>query len=270
MVIAMLDAAARCRLQKATRFADVRCYDEVGSTNDEVATEARAGAAEGLVVVADHQRAGRGRRGRIWSAPARSSLLASVLLRPALPPRLLYLVGAVVSLAAADACRAVAGVDVRLKWPNDLVVEGRKLGGVLVETELHRGRVVAAVAGLGLNVWWPEGLPSGLAQEATTLGELTGRAVSRPALLVALLEALETRYRALGGPRGQQAQAAELRRRCVTLGQAVRVELAGGDLEGRSFTGVAVAIDPGGHLLVEDRGQRRAVAAADVIHLRPG
>jgi BirA family biotin operon repressor/biotin-[acetyl-CoA-carboxylase] ligase len=264
----VLDPAARSRLAAATRFADLRFLDSVDSTNDYVAREARIGAPEGLVVVADHQEAGRGRRGRRWSAPRGSSLLVSILLRPALPASHLHLVGVVVSLSAADACGSVAGVDVRLKWPNDLVAEGRKLGGVLVETQLAGDQVRAAVAGIGLNVWWPQGLPPELADEATTLGQLTDRTVRRPALLVALLESLETRYASLESRSGQAAQLDDYRRRCDTLGRAVRVELAGGGPPPASFTGIAVDLDAEGHLVVEDSGQARVVAAADVVHLR--
>jgi BirA family biotin operon repressor/biotin-[acetyl-CoA-carboxylase] ligase len=265
MVSAVLEWAARRRLEKATRFGDVRFLASVGSTNDRVSGEARAGAGEGLVVVADHQEAGRGRRGRTWTAPPGSSLLASILLRPGLPAARLHLVGAVVSLSAADACRAVAGVEVGVKWPNDLVSGGRKLGGVLVEAELRAGRAQAVVAGVGLNVWWPGGLPPALAGEAVTLGELAGRAVPRADLLVSLLEALEARYRDLANPAGQDAQAGEYRRRCTTLGQRVRVELAG-----ETLTGTAIAIDAHGSLVVDGVDGRRAVAAADVAHLRRG
>jgi BirA family biotin operon repressor/biotin-[acetyl-CoA-carboxylase] ligase len=268
MVIAVLDPAARSRLATVTRFADLRFLDSVDSTNDYVAREARLGAPEGLVVVADHQEAGRGRRGRRWSAPRGSSLLASILLRPTLPAGRLHLIGVVVSLSAADACRIVAGVDVGLKWPNDLVANGRKLGGVLVETELAGDQARAAVAGIGLNVWWPEGLPPELAEEATTLGQLTAGTVRRPALLVALLESLEARYASLESRSGQAAQLDDYRGRCDTLGRAVRVELAGEGQGPASFTGIAVDLDAEGYLVVEYGGQARVVTAADVVHLR--
>lgn len=267
MVTAVLDPAARSRLAAATRFVDIRFFESIDSTNDYVAREAQAGAPEGLVALADHQEAGRGRRGRRWDAPRGSSLLVSILLRPDLPARRLHLLGAVAALSAADACGAVAGVEARLKWPNDLVVAGRKLGGVLVETELSKGRVRAAVVGIGLNVWWPQGLASELADEATTLGQLTGKEVPRPALLVTLLEGLEARYAELERPCGPEAQLDDYRGRCDTLGRLVRVELSGGSPP-RSFTGIAVDVDAEGHLVVEDRGRPVAVAAADVVHVR--
>jgi BirA family biotin operon repressor/biotin-[acetyl-CoA-carboxylase] ligase len=267
MVTAVLDPAARSRLAAATRFVDIRFFDSIDSTNDYVAGEARVGAAEGLVAVADQQEAGRGRLGRRWDAPKGSSLLVSALLRPFLPAGRLHLVGVVAALAAADACGAVAGVEARLKWPNDLVVDGRKLGGVLVETELSRGRATAAVVGIGLNVWWPDGLPPELADGATTLGQLTGTKVPRAALLVALLEGLEARYARLERPSGQEAELGDYRYRCETLGRLVRVELSGAG-QPQSFTGTAVDINAEGHLVVDDGARLVVVAAADVVHLR--
>lgn len=267
MVTAVLDPAARSRLAAVSRFVDIRFFDSIDSTNDYVAREARAGAAEGLVAVADHQATGRGRRGRRWDAPRGSSLLVSVLLRPRLPASRLHLIGVVAALSTADACRAVAGVEARLKWPNDLLADGRKLGGVLVETELSNRRAKMAVAGIGLNVWWPEGLPPGLAEGAITLGQLTGNEVPRPALLVALLERLETRYAKLERPCGAEAQLEDYRSRCDTLGRLVRVEQSS-ERGPRSFTGTAVDVNAEGNLVVDDGDRPLVVSAAEVVHLR--
>src|ERR1700731_1016213 len=114
---------------------DVHWRSWVASTNAVAMEMARAGAPEGLVVVADHQTAGRGRLGRSWESPPGASLLASILLRPVLPPARLALCAGAVALAAADACAALTGVEPRLKWPNDLVVGGRKLAGILAESD---------------------------------------------------------------------------------------------------------------------------------------
>ena len=209
-----------------SRFSDVRWFDEVDSTNRMAAKLARAGAPHGVVVGADHQTAGRGRRGRSWESRPGSSLLVSVILRPV--PALTSLTAGV---AAAEACRA-AGVDVRLKWPNDVLSGDRKVGGIL--SELVGG---AAVVGLGLNLKWA---PPGAAH--------LGPAVDRTALLGGYLAALDAtddvlgRYRAL----------------CSTLGRRVRVELLGS-----VFEGVAEDVDDQGRLVVDGRG----IAAGDVVHL---
>lgn len=251
----MLDAGARSRLS-ATRFSDVRWQASVGSTNTEVVAAARQGAPEGLVMVADHQDGGRGRLGRSWVEPPCSGLLVSVLLRPPLDADHLHLAVAVVALAAADACDAVAGVRAVLKWPNDLLVGGAKLAGVLAEAI-----PAAVVVGIGINASWPSDvdLPPG----ATALDRHSDAEVSRAGLLVAMLEFLEPRRAALDHPAGRAAQAADYRRRCDTVGQAVRVELGE-----ESFTGVAADISPEGHLLVEVGTCLRRVSAADVVHLR--
>jgi len=260
----VLDAGARTALA-ATRFSDVRWFPELDSTNRYLLQEARSGASEGLVAVADHQSAGRGRLGRVWVAPPGASLLLSVLFRPRLDPERLHLVTAAVALAAADACRDEAGVAADLKWPNDLMADGRKLAGVLAEADLAGGsdRATAVVVGIGINVNWPEPLPEELASIAVSLNRLAGRTVDRAALLVGLLRSLDRRYTSLGEDGGRQV-AAEYRARCATVGQLVRVELAD-----ETFTGRAMDVSDEGHLLVDVGACTRTVSAGDVVHLRP-
>ena len=248
----------------ATRFGDVRWFPEIDSTNRWVLEQARAGAPEGLVAVADHQTAGRGRLGRTWAAPPGASLLASVLLRPHLPPDSLHLVTAAVALAASDACRSGAGVEPGLKWPNDLLVGDRKLAGVLAEADLGSAGGPAVVVGIGINVNWPDPLPEELEAIATSLDRAAGRPVDREALLVDLLVGLERRYAGLGHEGGRAALASEYRARCSTIGRAVRVELAD-----ESFTGTACDVNDAGQLLVTTDVCLRTVSAGDVVHLRP-
>jgi BirA family biotin operon repressor/biotin-[acetyl-CoA-carboxylase] ligase len=249
------------------RFTSVVRLAEVDSTNRVALAEARRGAPEGLVVVADHQHAGRGRRGRRWVSPPGASLLCSVLFRPPLRREELHLVPSALSLAALDAVEATSGLRASLKWPNDLVAGPRKLGGVLAE--LAEGVPVAVVVGIGVNLAWPAGgPPSGgeLARElagATTLEAETGRAVAPGTLLDALLAALERRYETLLAPQGVAATAAAYEAACATLGQRVRVEL-----EGEVLLGRAVRLAPDGRLVValEGGGERR-LEVGDVVHL---
>lgn len=253
----------------ATRFVDVRHLSSIDSTNRYVLDEARAGAPEGLVVVADHQTAGRGRLGRRWEAPPGSNLLVSVLLRPPLDPDRVQLAASVVALAAADAVREVSGLELGIKWPNDLLAaDGRKVAGILAEADLApAGRPPVVVVGLGLNVNWPASdadLPLELVGSATSLAQQTGRVTDRDQLLTSLLEHLEPRVGDLASSEGRDRQAAELRCRCVTLGRRVRVDLAEGAIEG-----VASDITPDGHLVVDVGGTTRTVVAGDVVHLRP-
>ena len=255
----MVEQSARLALA-GTRFSDVRWHEELASTNQTVIELARSGAAEGVVVVADHQTAGRGRRGRRWQAPPRSSLLVSVLLRPALPQAHVALTSLALALAASDACDEVAGVRPLLKWPNDLVVEDRKVGGILGETVLDGGGMAVAL-GIGLNVNWGADPPPA---PGVALDQLAGWVIDRSALLVALLRHLDLRYDEVQTPGGTTGLLADYRAKSATLDRRVRVELWAGAVEG-----VAVDITPEGHLVVDEEGRLRVVAAGDVVHLRP-
>lgn len=246
----IVDQRTLARLAETTRFADVREFESIGSTNTYLLGEARAGAAQGMVAVADHQTAGRGRLGRSWTAPPGTSLLVSVLLRPThLASDRRYLTTAAFALAAAQACEAVAGVVPEIKWPNDLMVGDRKLAGILAETERD-----AVVVGMGINVG--SAPPGGISVE-----ELAGRPVDRGEMLTATLEAFEGWYR---DPNPQRVVSA-YREACATIGRHIRVELPNGQLTGR-----AQSIDDRGHLVVRtDAGALVDLASGDVVHVRP-
>lgn len=245
-----------------TRFGTVRIFDELGSTNTALMEEARAGAREGLVVVADHQTAGRGRLGRTWSAEPGTALLVSVLLRPPLPAEEMSVVLMAAGLAACDGVEAAAGFRPGLKWPNDLVVGDRKLAGLL--TESTGGNDPGVVLGLGVNVS-AGAYPAELAGEATSCEEEAGRAVDREELLTGLLIALELRYATAVGPDGLQATLAAYRADSATVGRRVRVALTAGDQVEGEAAGVA---DDGRLLVVDDAGAEHLIHVGDVKHLR--
>ena len=282
-----------------TRFSDVAWYAEIGSTNTELLARARAGAPEGLVMIADLQTAGRGRRGRRWTAPAGTSLMMSVLLRPphaSLPPSRASLVTLAVALAAADACDRTTGVRPSLKWPNDLVVSrvhdpdrpdrpdqpDRKVAGILAESIVSDGRLEALVVGMGLNTGWPK-VPAELAAVATSLNLESGVPVDRTLLARRVLEGFERRYAGLcSGDGGNGAALLDEARRCsATLGRRVRIEFdaaaprvpSAADAPRRADTnalsGIATDLDADGRLLVTDPGGvTHTVAVGDVVHLR--
>jgi BirA family biotin operon repressor/biotin-[acetyl-CoA-carboxylase] ligase len=263
-----------------TRFGEVRHFATVDSTNRYLIDEA-ARAPDGLVVVADYQSAGRGRLGRSWEAPAGSNLLVSVLLRPALPAERLSACTRAVALAAAEACRG-AGLDPELKWPNDLMVAGRKLAGILAESIPGAvGRDV--VVGLGLNVTWPppdhavtddqpsthdravaSGPAGSVAALATSLWRETGRRLHPNEVLASVLEALDSRIGDLETPAGMARQADEYRRRCATLGRPVRVVLPG-----EVVSGIALDITHDGLLVVDVGDGTRTISAGDVYDGSP-
>jgi BirA family biotin operon repressor/biotin-[acetyl-CoA-carboxylase] ligase len=238
---------------------EIRWFDEIDSTNTYVREQARLGAPAGLVAVADHQTAGRGRLGRSWESPPGANLLASVLLRPALAPAELHLCTVAVALAAIDACQEVAGVAAMLKWPNDLLVDGAKVAGILAEAEFQGDDLAGVVVGIGINVGWPG--PPGAG--GTSLESAGGSPVDRRVLLDRLLGALSGRRATLEDATRRPALADEGRRRCATLGQLVRVTLANEDITGR-----AVAVDDSGRLVVQTPAGPRTVTAGDVVHLR--
>jgi BirA family biotin operon repressor/biotin-[acetyl-CoA-carboxylase] ligase len=236
----------------------IRRFDTIDSTNRWLLDEARAGAAEGLVAVADEQTSGRGRRGREWIAPPGSSLLVSVLLRPPLDASRVHLVTAAAALALADAVEAVSGVRPDLKWPNDLVVAERKLAGILTEVEVdENGAVRAVVVGAGCNVQW-DTFPPELSDLATACNVEAGGPVDRTAILDEYLAQLLKRIA------GLREVAADYGRRVCTLGRRVRVTLPD-----REVVGAAIGLDDLGRLVVRtDDGETVTVTVGDVEHLR--
>jgi BirA family biotin operon repressor/biotin-[acetyl-CoA-carboxylase] ligase len=238
-------------------------HAETDSTMRRAAELAAGETAEGYTVLADVQTSGRGRRGRSWVAPPGSSLLCSVLLRPALPPSRLPLLPLVAGLALAEAVTPhVQAVEVALKWPNDLLAGGRKAGGVLTEA-IAPG---AVVLGVGLNVDW-RGVerPAGL-EGTTSLAEAAGGPVDRWRVFAGFVGVLGNRYRAwLAAP---LAFLDAYRARSATLGRPVLVTLPGRE---QPLRGVAEELTDQGALLVRDAaGVRHAVLAGDVEHVRPG
>lgn len=248
------------QLDLDTDFVGRKClfFREIGSTSDAARQLGLEGAEEGTLVLADHQTAGRGRLGRRWDAPPGSSLLLSLIFRPPLAPDQVQRLTMVCGLAVVDAVATTTGLQAGLKWPNDVLVGGGKVGGILSEVELRGERVDFAVVGIGLNVNLKPGqLPEGLAVPASSLSSELGRPVDRLALLRALLQAVEQRYLALcqgASPHQEWAQ------RLTTLGQTVIVSLGEERLEG-----VAEGVAASGALLLRlADGQQRIILAGDV------
>jgi BirA family biotin operon repressor/biotin-[acetyl-CoA-carboxylase] ligase len=249
----------------ARRFGRIEWVGRTGSTNTDLLGRARDGAPE-QVLVADEQTAGRGRLGRTWQAPPGASLLCSVLIREPIAATGASRTTMALGVAAAEAVADVAAVELGLKWPNDLVARAAgedatdlKVSGMLAESVVEGDVVAAVVAGIGINVNWPEALPADLASTATSLAHLAGHDVDRTDLLVAMLVRLEAWLAS-----SPQDLLDAHRERSATLGRTVRIEQAA-----ESWTGTAVDVAPDGALVVEVGGTRRSVHAGDVIHLRP-
>ena len=238
---------------------EIRVVDETASTNADVCAAAEDGAAEGLVVVAERQTGGRGRLGREWESPARAGVLLSLLVRPALPAARLSLLPLMTGVAVTEAVRAVAELPAMLKWPNDVLVDGRKLGGILTE----RTAAGAVVVGVGLNVSTrPEELP---VPTATSM-QIAGGATDRESLVKEILRAFERRYLAFVGAGGAATSVLpSYREVCDTIGREVVVQLP----DGASVRGTAVTVDDSGMLVVRGGdGVEHAWSAGDVVHDR--
>ncbi|MFF4832184.1 biotin--[acetyl-CoA-carboxylase] ligase [Streptomyces sp. NPDC001315] len=266
-----LNAAAlrRALVREGGLWTEVEVVQQTGSTNsDLVARAVGLKAAEGAVLVAEEQNAGRGRLDRQWTAPARSGLFFSVLLRPSdVPVARWGWLPLLTGVAVATGLARAAGVDTALKWPNDLLVtiggEERKAGGILAERAGDDGVVV----GVGINVTLrAEELPVPQAGSLALAGAVT---TDRDPLLRAVLRSLEDwygRWRDAGGDPEASGLQETYAAGCATLGRTVRAELPGD----RSIVGEAVAVDGDGRLvLATGEGVQEPVGAGDIVHLRP-
>lgn len=235
--------------------------DECDSTNDDAARLARAGARHGTIVVARAQRAGRGRDGRSWASPRDAGLYLSAVIRPPLPlvdvPPMTLAIG----VGVCDAIRAV-GAPAELKWPNDALVHGRKLAGVLVEAHSQGQRLDAVIVGIGVNLT-AAALPPEVAATATSLEKATGGSVDRAAfidLLLAHVERWIDRYIASG-----MAVIAPAWRERMVAGIAARARV-----DGNEVCGEVAGLDGDGALVLRDAtGRLHRVRSGDVEVVKP-
>jgi BirA family transcriptional regulator, biotin operon repressor / biotin---[acetyl-CoA-carboxylase] ligase len=266
-------ALARALITDTGLWRKIRVVDETASTNADVVAAAGRGAAEGMVLVAESQTAGRGRLNRSWVAPPRSGLTFSVLLRPqsVAATRWAWL-PLLTGVAVARAVSKLTELDARLKWPNDILVPDRvpglapagpaerKVAGILVERAGN-----AAVVGIGLNVSTRVAeLP---VETATSLALAGAASTDRDPLLRAILRELATAYQSWQAAAGDPAASGlreAYRERCATLGRPVRVQLP----DGATLAGDAVDIDDAGRLVVRGPDGEVAVGAGDVVHVR--
>ncbi|MQS07955.1 biotin--[acetyl-CoA-carboxylase] ligase [Streptomyces alkaliphilus] len=252
-------------------WAALEVLESTGSTNADLAERARAGTAvPGTVLIAEEQTGGRGRLGRSWNAPARSGLFLSVLLSPRVPGERWGWLPLLAGVAAAEALARTGGIDTALKWPNDLLitVEGgeRKVGGILAERVPTPSGEPMAVLGIGINVSLrADELPVPGAGSLVLAG---APGTDRNPLLRAVLRNLADRLRRweeAGGDPVTGGISGAYTAGCATLDREVRAELPGGD----EVIGRAIALDGDGRLVIRTGdGVRRAVSAADVVHLR--
>jgi BirA family biotin operon repressor/biotin-[acetyl-CoA-carboxylase] ligase len=240
---------------------DIRVFQETASTNDVAERLARDGVKEGIVVFAESQTKGRGRLGRKWTSPPKRGLWFSVLLRPDLRPQEATRLTIASVTALARAIRAQTGVVPQIKWPNDILLRGKKVAGILTEMGAETDRVKHIILGMGVNVNHTAGdFPADLRKIATSLKLETGDSVDRPALAAVILRELDRDYARACSPKFA-ALADEWEAQCVTLGRNVTIHV--GD---RTIAGRAEALDDDGALLVRTQhGRLERIIGGDVI-----
>jgi BirA family transcriptional regulator, biotin operon repressor / biotin---[acetyl-CoA-carboxylase] ligase len=250
--------------QVAGIAAPVHFLKVTGSTNTDLLELARQGAPEWTLVVAGEQRSGRGRLGRTWASPEGRSLLASILLRPRVAPEDAPLLSLLAAVCMIRAIRSSNGVDVTCKWPNDLVVGNRKLGGILAEANVNsEGGLSFVVIGTGVNVAEePEDFASDIRPTATSILMEGGRAYG-----IALLREYLRELRATYMPAGEHLRTdvlEEYRSACSTIGRdVIATTTAGQEVVGR-----AIGIGESGELLVKSGSHTEVVGFGEVLHLR--
>ena len=229
-------------------------HPAIASTNTEAMALARQGATEGTLVTTDEQTSGRGRLGRVWQSLPNEQLALSFVLHPAFPPHFLVMASA---LAVAEAIEAPTGLRPEIKWPNDVLIAGRKVCGILIETSER-----IAVLGIGLNVNGSLAGDPELAARATTLADALGHPTAREPLFIELIQRLDGLYATLkmGGEQTRRQIRTAWRERLATIGKQVTIQQIG-----RAITGVARDVDESGALIVETyEGRRETINWGDV------
>lgn len=246
----------------------IRYFEEIGSTNTEALVWAAGGGPEGGVVVADHQTGGRGRWDRSWFSAPGKLLQFSLILRPNIEPSRHGLITAGLGVAVATAIRELTNLPVEIKWPNDVVFEGRKLAGMLVESTMGERGIDAAICGIGINVHLePDDLPYELKDRASSLAieleaEGLGAAPRRVDLLAAILRGIERRYPAMMGEASDLLF--EARGLSSVLGRSVIVRAA----DGSTLEGTAEGFEPDGALRLVVDGKATSVHVGEIEQLR--
>ena len=238
----------------------IHYFDSISSTMDAAVELGMKGAPEGTMVLTEAQTKGRGRMGRIWFSPKYKGIYLSLVLRPKITPNQAPVLTLLTAVAVCEAIKEYAGLDAQIKWPNDIFVKNKKLGGILTELNAETDRVRFIVIGMGLNV---NNDKKALISGATSLKEQNQESVSRVGLLQEILHKLEDNY-LLFQAKGPSVIIKKWREYSLTLGKRVKVYCQKEHIEGEAFD---IDID-GGLLIRKDTGTTEKVMSGDVIHCR--
>jgi len=232
-------------------------FESIDSTNQCAKTLADTGAVDGTVVVADHQTSGRGRQGRTWESPPNSNLLLSIILRLPAEKQDAGLLTFLAAVSVARALEAVTSLHVECKWPNDLLLNGKKCCGILLENSFQGGRLLYSVVGVGININQAE-FPGTLKNVATSIAVETGKLHERLEILRAILRSFDSLYREMHNS-GFDRILREWNSRCTMFGRRVALESAD-----RPVAGIAVGLSPDGGLVLQTSEGERVVHAGDI------
>jgi len=245
-------------------------FESVDSTNDSaMEIGAKREYPEGIVVIADAQKSGKGRLGRSWISPPDGNLYFTLLLRPSFPPREAPLLTLMAAVAVVSAIRDNTGLEAVIKWPNDILAGGKKTGGILMEMRSDSSRINLIALGIGVNVnLFPEMLPKGVRELTTTIKQETGRSIERVKLFGAILSQLEYWYKILLNGDKKVLIDAWLSLDS-TIGRRIKVERSGLSEEDKIISGIAEGINDDGQLLIRlSSGKVEKVSAGDVTILK--
>lgn len=246
-------------LKTKTMGQSIYFYEETDTTNNRARELALEGAPEGTLVVAEKQTAGRGRRGKVWESPLGTGIWMSLVLRPQIAPAEASVLTLLCGLATAEAIEAETGLSAGIKWPNDILINGKKAVGILTEMDCEMSQVHFVIPGIGINVNTAS-FPPEIAEIATSLYLESGKTVSRRRLVHKVLERLEGHYNTFLQTGSFSAMLEDYRKHCITLGKEVHV------LGREPFFAEALDITPEGELLVRrsDNGKEEVVFSGEV------